>query len=490
LAKTGNEALKRPGNFWHKLKTVAELCVSGRIPWIRRYIAYVSSAKAEMLTYRYRLDGSAVFTDIKSLYGIVAERFPRSLPIGPLIIQWENYLVKELQLEGVSGDDISKAAPYQLSLVSPFEPGEICFALRQDYQDHSGGLVFNYSHIKQVLDQLTRIADGRYYPTQVHAEVHVWEEMVLRHIRQVQDSADACCLSIRFSHTAARFGIVGPLPSPARSVDFRVRSNTDWLEQIYSSMLKYLADFSGGHPDSGIERIFVVGDQARSEQFARAYSDSLPAPIEVISATDNLQEIQAAGLLHMSPDRVPNICRAFLAIDDRRLPRLMPTQMLRRPFLRAFCRTHVTRVAVLAVLALAVWLALQMSSLHNLERRLADTRQKIAAAAPSVERLTAMRAELDLGVHSRATSVSVLDLLDEIRSSKPEDLRFSSIHYSRANRISLRGFAATAESPMHFVKELKKSSHFADVLLRHVSKSDAPDAPQVDFLIEVLLENG
>jgi hypothetical protein len=43
---------------------------------------------------------------------------------------------------------------------------------------------------------------------------------------------------------------------------------------------------------------------------------------------------------------------------------------------------------------------------------------------------------------------------------------------------------------MHFVKELKKSSHFADVLLRHVSKSDAPDAPQVDFLIEVLLENG
>jgi hypothetical protein len=254
LARFGGDVLQTPGRAVSGIKGFVSTMRSGRVPWLRRYLAYVSAQDCELITFHYSLNGHLIVDDRRDLSQPSEFRLLKSVPAGPMVIQWDNYLIKRLDLIGVSGSELTAAARYQLSLVSPFEPGEICFACKPQAGETGSYRVYNYSHIDEVIGMISSLPAGSFYPTHIHSEAHLWEQSLVQHIEQTELPANDRYLYIVFTDASVKVGMIDSLPWPSRTNRLVVGEDSGWVEHTYNLMLNFLADYSTRYPEAKIYR--------------------------------------------------------------------------------------------------------------------------------------------------------------------------------------------------------------------------------------------
>lgn len=456
------------------------------LPYFPRYIAYISDGDAEFFKYHRSFNGHILirrigFSEKSKTHGIDRVRE------ADVIVGWAKYLSKKISLSGVDWNEVGEAIPYQLSMLAPYNPDEMCFAVKNKFENADGTKCLNIdfancSMIIKTLEFLPRSI----YPNRIIAETHVWEKYLLERQMQAAKEQQGAFVYILLYPDKATVGIVsGKAIIAPKSIDNEIVG--DYEESIYGAMLTLLAQYQGHDGAANISKIYVIDYMGKAEVFLEKYGNSMPAPVEVIVQEPQMELLRKPKNASKGNMSIPPVVKQYLGIRRKAVPDINPLQSFQKPFLRKYIKSRIINLGFMMVIFMFV-LALSIQVGKWKTDKYADQLQiQIAELAPDVKNLANMQKELTSIQKGSVDKPAILEILYEISEAKPSNLYFSSLNFIEGQKISLRGYSSSQGSPVGFVKNLKGIGLFKDAELKYISQKGVNNNSIIEYQIELTL---
>lgn len=461
-----------------------------RLPFLRRYAAFVREGGIDVVEYYYRLRRGVVIKSVSALKPGAKKRAIRPVRHGPIVVRWHKYLSSSLQLLPLRAGEIVRAIPLRLATQSPFDPAEIAYCIRgvRDHNRVSREYMVSFSQLGQVQEELRAAGACDYYPDSVLSELFLWEKALSQYVRMRGD-ADVTYLYIRVGGDSGHVASVGDRGGVAPRAVIDSGAGGSRLEPLYDAMVGYLDALQRESPSPRVAGVLVSGQESLVAEFLEKYADVLPAPAEPVSAQE-LAEVCGVPQVRNRAGREPPPAFAWLLAPVAASGcRIEPATTLQQPFYGRFVRSQLAYLGAFLAALLVVFGVRMGARLYSARKAAAQARAGIVRLEPAFRSLSVVKQEVDRALATSLSGSAFLDALIDVVERKPDDILFTSVNYQRGEHLLIHGYSEASSAPVRFVRQLEESTLFGSVSLRHVLQRRVAGNTRMEFKIEVGLEN-
>jgi Fimbrial assembly protein (PilN) len=462
-----------------------------KVPYITGRLICMTDRQSLIISYRHLFGKNIRITSICPLEDFKSGKTIQHNPEADVILSWNNFLRANIEMKNIKREDISSAIPLQLSLLSPFDPYDICFCINPAQISSSSNLkhTIDYSHYEEVRKKLSFLANSNIFPCSIVSGPIIWEFFLHKVIKISEFEDSAYFLYIHFTAKHLQLGILGPDQDIAPKILKYNNTESADAEVLYNTMLTYLAGFQNRFKDNNISRIFIIDQNDKSRQFLDHFKSSLPAPVDIIDPEQTCHHITGIDIVNNTGVKLPLIAYPYLCLDIPNSAIIEPSKSLKIPFQNKYLKSHSIYSGILLIIAMILTFTLLLAKLDRSERYLKEVQAETTQLKPAYQNLSMIEDKLDKSLYGGSSNETSLSLLFRLTFIKPQGLQFSSINYLRDSRISLRGYANNQGMPVQYVKDLQQDTSFSDVSLKYVSQKGNTDRPLIEFQIEIELRH-